>query len=276
MSMPIIAEGSALSAAILGLLQGLTEFLPVSSSGHLVLFQQFLSVSGDEVLFDLVLHLGTLLPVLFFYRKEVKTLITDPISGEGQFIQRPGVQMLGLLILATIPTAIIGLALEDYFEALFSRPAALAITFTITGVLLFSTRYFGDGGHGIAKMKPWQAIVLGVAQGAAITPGISRSGTTIAVALFLGLKREDAARFSFLMSVPAILGAVVLKLVKLDEASAGSLDPTSLTVGFLVALVSGYFALVLLVGLVKRGGLPYFALYCWLAAIASFVLFMLR
>jgi undecaprenyl-diphosphatase len=273
MSLPVFAEGSALSAAILGLLQGLTEFLPVSSSGHLVLFQQFLTVSGDEVLFDLVLHLGTLLPVLFFYRKEVGTLITDPVVGEGPFMQRPGVRMLGLLILATIPTAIIGVALEDYFEALFSRPAALAITFTITGVLLFSTRYFGEGGHGIAKMKPWQAIVLGIAQGAAITPGISRSGTTIAVALFLGLKREDAARFSFLMSVPAILGAVVLKL---KDASAGSLDPMSMTVGFLVALISGYFALVLLVGLVKRGGLPYFAFYCWLAAIAAFVISIVR
>lgn len=269
---PVVAS-SWLHAAFLGLLQGLTEFLPVSSSGHLVLFQQFLEVGGDHVLFDLVLHLGTLLPVLFFYRADVRELIVDPIAGEGPWLKRRGVRLLGLLVLASIPTAVIGLAFEDLFEALFARPSALAITFALTGFLLLSTRFTGKGSTTLAQMKPWQALVLGVAQGFAITPGISRSGTTIAVALALGLKREDAARFSFLMSVPAISGAVLLKL---KDADTAGLDPAALGIGFVAALVSGYAALVLLVRLVKRGGFAWFAVYCWFAAAAALLIAVWR
>ena len=274
MADPVVVEaGDPVHAGVLGALQGLTEFLPVSSSGHLVLFQQFLKVAGDEVLFDLVLHLGTLLPVIFYYRAQVKELIVDPIAGEGPFRERPGVRLLGLLILATVPTAIIGLALEDYFEALFDTPAALVVTFTITGCLLFATRFVGAGGRELGNMKAWHALVLGLAQGFAITPGISRSGTTIATALFLGIRREDAARFSFLMSVPAILGAVVLKLKDVDTAA---LDPVSLVVGFLAAMVSGYLALVLLVNLVKRGGFSWFGVYCWFAALVALGIALFR
>ena len=269
----VFAAGNPLHAAFLGLLQGLTEFLPVSSSGHLVLFQQFLDIAGDEVLFDLVLHLGTLIPVLFFYRSEVRELIVDPIAGTGPWRERSGVKLLGLLILATIPTGIIGLALEDQFEALFSRPSALVLTFAITGCLLFATGFMKKGSTSLGGMKPWQALVLGIAQGAAITPGISRSGTTIAVALFLGIKREDAARFSFLISVPAILGAVILKAKDVD---ATTLEPLSLALGFFMALISGYLALVLLVRLIKRGGFSYFAYYCWFAALAALVIAVMR
>ena len=275
MADPVVVEatGDPLHAGLLGVIQGLTEFLPVSSSGHLVLFQQFLTVAEDEVLFDLVLHLGTLLPVLFFYRAQVRELIVDPIAGEGPWRQRPGVRLLALLVLATIPTAVIGVGLEDTFEALFDTPAALAITFAITGCLLFATRFAGVGTRELSGVTPWQAVLLGIAQGAAITPGISRSGTTIAVALFMGIRREDAARFSFLMSVPAISGAVILKLKDVDGAG---LDPVGLGVGFLAAMVSGYLALVLLVGLVKRGGFSYFAFYCWAAAIAAGVIAVAR
>lgn len=255
-----------LHAAFLGLLQGVTEFLPVSSSGHLVLFQQFLEVAGDEILFDLVLHLGTLVPVLWFYRASLTRLAVDPVRGEGPWRERPGVRLLGMLLLATFPTAIIGVGLEDLFEALFATPAALTVTFAITGTLLFATRGRDQGKVSLDSL-PWTwALALGVAQGFAITPGISRSGTTIAVALFLGLRREDAARFSFLMSVPAILGAVVLKL---KDVGGAPVDAVGLGVGFLVALVSGYAALVLLVRLVKRGGFSLFAWYCWAAAAAA-------
>lgn len=265
--------GNPLHAAFLGVLQGITEFLPVSSSGHLVLFQQFLDVAGDEVLFDLVLHVGTLLPVLFFYRAEVREILFGWMQSSEPFLERPGVRMGLFLILASIPTAIIGLTLEDHFESLFAKPAALVVTFTITGILLFTTRFTDRGDIAKGELRWWHAVVLGIAQGAAITPGISRSGTTIAVALFLGLKRENAARFSFLMSVPAILGAVLLKF---KDADTSTLEPLSLGIGFVAALVSGYFALVLLVGLVKRGGLPYFAFYCWFAAIVALVLAVWR
>ncbi len=261
-------DGGLGAAFFLGVLQGLTEFLPVSSSGHLVLFQQFFEIGTDHVLFDLVLHLGTLIPVLWFYRQHVGLLITDPIRGEGPFREREGVKLLGLLIAASIPTAIIGLAFEDIFEQLFSKPAALTVTFAITGCLLMASGIWDRSEKKVALTIPL-ALLLGLAQGFAITPGISRSGTTIAVALMLGMDREVAARFSFLMSVPAILGAVLLKF---KDADFSAIDMAQLGAGGLTALVTGYLALVLLVKLVKSGKFHNFAWYCWAAAIVAGVL----
>jgi undecaprenyl-diphosphatase len=257
---------SLFGAWFLGLLQGLTEFLPVSSSGHLVLFQQFVEVTGDDVLFDLILHLGTLLPVLWFYRRDVAVLFRDPLFGEGPFLERPGVRLAGLLLLATLPTGLIGILLEDLFEALFATPAALALTFAITGTLLLLSGRFGGGTTELGGMTWWHALLIGIAQGMAITPGISRSGTTIVVAMFLGLHPVFAARFSFLMSVPAILGAVVLKL---DDVEAAAPDPWALGIGGLTALASGYAALVLLVLVIKRRRLAGFAPYAYLAAVVA-------
>ncbi len=254
------------AALFLGVLQGLTEFLPVSSSGHLVLFQQFMEIGTDHVLFDLVLHLGTLVPVLYFYREHVLKILTDPVQGEGPMLEREGVRTGLFVILASIPTAAIGLGLEDVFEALFATPAALSVTFLVTAGLLLLTRRLDSGTIDVATM-PWMyALALGVAQGMAITPGISRSGTTIAVALLLGLDRDFAARFSFLMSVPAIGGAVLLKL---KDADFATLNLPQLGVGFVAALVTGYFALVLLVKLVREGNLHHFAWYLVVASAAA-------
>ena len=264
----MIFASSLLGALFLGALQGLTEFLPVSSSGHLVLFQQFIEIGSDHVLFDLVLHVGTLIPVLWFYRDDVMTLLRDPIQGEGPFLEREGVKMWTLLVAASIPTAIIGLTFEDLFEQLFATPAALTVTFAITGLLLFLSGRF-DRSEQSRELTLGLAVLLGLAQGFAITPGISRSGTTISVALMLGLPREVAARFSFLMSVPAILGAVLLKLKDIDGSG---LDPLQLTVGGLTALVTGYLALVLLVRLVLAGRFSQFCWYAWAAAIAAGVI----
>jgi len=260
-------QASRLGGALfLGITQGLTEFLPVSSSGHLVLFQQFIDIGDNEVLFDLVLHLGTLVPVLWFYRDWVFKLVRDPIGGEGPFLERTGVKWIGWLIAASIPTAIIGLTLEDQFEALFSDPGALVVTFSITGMLLWASGRFDHSARGRALSIPL-AIVLGIAQGIAITPGISRSGTTIAVALMLGIEREQAARFSFLMSVPAIGGALLLKL---RDVQPDSLDFPQLAVGGLAAMITGYLALVLLVRLVRAGRMSAFAWYVFaIAAVAG-------
>lgn len=256
---------SRLGAALfLGITQGLTEFLPVSSSGHLVLFQQFdfVDVGNDEILFDLVLHMGTLIPVLWFYRDWVGKLVMDPFVGTEPFFERTGVRWLGYLVAASIPTAIIGLTFEDQFEVLFSTPRTLAVTFSITAVLLLLTNRFDRSAQN--NGLSWQiAVVLGIAQGLAITPGISRSGTTIAVALMLGLPREQAARFSFLMSVPAIAGGLLLKLRGADMAA---IDVPQMAVGGLAAVVAGYFALVLLVRLVRSGHLSAFAWYLFGAA----------
>jgi len=265
MSEPVAAESGALGAAFLGALQGLTEFLPVSSSGHLVLFQQFLDIEGDHVLFDLVLHVGTLVPVLWFYRAEVLAILKDPIVGEGPFMERQGVQDALMVVAASIPTAIIGLGFKDLFEQLFATPAALTVTFAITGTLLFLSGRF-DRSEKAQPLTLPIAIGLGIAQGLAITPGISRSGTTIAVALMIGMRREVAARFSFLMSVPAIGGAVLLKL---KDADVSQLDVVQLGVGGLTSLVVGYGALVLLVRLVLAGRFASFCWYAWGAAIVA-------
>lgn len=252
-------------ALFLGILQGLTEFLPVSSSGHLVLFQQFIEIGSDHVLFDLVLHLGTLIPVLWFYRAHVASVVLDPIRASGPLMERPGVRLGMLLVTASVPTACIGLLFEDLFESLFATPAALTVTFAITGTLLYASGRLDRSERKRSITVPL-ALLLGVAQGFAITPGISRSGTTIAVALMLGIERDDAARFSFLMSVPAISGALILKLLDADTAS---LVPAQLAIGGLASLVTGYGALVLLVRLVRAGRLDRFCWYCWAAAIAA-------
>ncbi len=247
-----------LAAALLGLVQGLTEFLPVSSSGHLVLFQRWLPHPGDPIAFDLVLHLGTLVPVLGVFRQDVRTVLTDATAGEGPFLQRPGVRLALLVVLGSVPTAVIGLAFEDLFEQLFANPISVGVAFGITGLVLLSTRWLRPGSRQLGELSWWRAALIGLVQGLAITPGISRSGSTIAAAMFLGIDRGLAARFSFLLSVPAISGAFLLKARDLDLQSI-ALAP--LAVGFVVAALSGWGALVLLLKLVNAGDFSRFAYY---------------
>lgn len=253
------------AALILGIVQGLTEFLPVSSSGHLVLFQEFLPVAGDEVLFDLVVHIGTLLPVVWFYRATLLEMLRAPFVEKGALSERPATRLILLVGLATLPTGVIGLGLKDVFESLFDSPQILAVTFAVTGCLLIATRFAKQGSTNAASMLYWQALLIGIAQGLAIAPGISRSGTTIAIALFLGMDREFAARFSFLLAIPAILGAFVLTA---KDAVWAEVVFAPLAVGFVASMISGYGALVLLVKLVKDGNFDKFAWYVWALAIA--------
>jgi undecaprenyl-diphosphatase len=254
------------SAGILGVLQGVTEFLPVSSSGHLVLFQQFLPVYGDAIWFDVVLHVGTLIPILWFYRRDLIEILRDVSSGKNAWASRPGTRLLGLLVVASIPTAFIGLVFQDVFESLFSNSGSLAFTFALTGCVLFLSGRF-DQSERLGKPIQWQqALLLGFVQGCAIAPGISRSGVTISAALILGVSRDEAAKFSFLMSVPAILGAVILKG---GEVESAALFGAPIFVGAFSALIAGYLALSLLVRLVKQGKFSVFCWYCWAIAIFS-------
>jgi len=254
------------AAAILGIVQGVTEFLPVSSSGHLVLLQSHLPVVGDPIAFDLGLHLGTLLPVLAIYRKDIMGILKDVVGGEGTMMSRPGVRLMLMVVLGSIPTAAIGLAFEDVFEAMFANTLSVGIAFAITGTLLWFTRRARAGSTTETTMSIGQALAIGTIQGLAITPGISRSGSTIALALFLGLDREAAARYSFLLSIPAIVGAFILKAPDLETAGA-AWQP--LAIGFITAAVTGYLALHLLLRFVRRGNLDRFAFYLWpLAAVA--------
>jgi undecaprenyl-diphosphatase len=258
-----------LGAVLLGVLQGLTEFLPVSSSGHLVLFQQFIEVPGDDVFFDLMLHLGTLVPALWFYRRDVLGVLADVVGGERPWSERPGVRLAGLVVAASLPTAVIGLSGKDYFELMFQSPGAVSIAFLFTGAVLFATRGRDLGTLNLMSTPYLTAFWIGVAQGVAITPGVSRAGMTIAAAMLLGVEREFAVKLSFLMSVPAILGAVLLKSRDVELASI-ELGPV--LAGALTALVTGYLALTLLVGLVKRGQFSSFCWYVWgMALVAAWV-----
>ncbi len=259
-----------LQALVLGIIQGLTEFLPVSSSGHLVLFQQWLgeafSFKNEALAFDLALHVGTLIPVLYFYRADVKRIATSVLTVK----RDDDFNMAVYVVLATIPTGLMGVLLKDHFEQIFHSVRAVCIALLFTGVLLMATKFLERDQNAARPITAWMAIAIGVAQGFAITPGISRSGTTIAVALMLGLARERAATFSFLLSIPAILGAVVLTAkdgVTFDTASLGPL-----AVGFVAAMVVGYLALAMLVALVKKGGLYRFAFYVWPVAIIGLIL----
>jgi len=247
-------------AILLGIVQGLTEFLPVSSSGHLVLYQQFLPTPDTELLFDLVLHLGTLVPVFWCFRADLLGMVQAPFAERGPLHERPNTRLIGLLALGSIPTAAIGLAFEDFFETLFSTPATLGLTFTITGALLYASRNALQGEREAASMTMGQALLIGTVQGLAIAPGISRSGSTIAVALFLGLSRPFAARYSFLLSIPAILGAFALRA---SAVSWAQIDLMPLLAGGLAAAVAGYAALNWLLKLVQSGDFSKFCWYCW-------------
>jgi undecaprenyl-diphosphatase len=270
-----------LQAVLLGVVQGLTEFLPVSSSGHLVLAQQWLGEQffavDQAVLFDLVLHLGTLLPVLWYYRADIgRSVHAATATGSlkdlglmGWLRADPDRWLAFLVVVGTVPTALIGLGFKDVFESLFHGVRPVGIALLVTGALLLATRWRPGGQIDALKMSVGAALLIGVAQGLAITPGISRSGTTIAVALFLGFERSLAARYSFLLSVPAILGAVVLMLR--EPVSLQGVSWTTLGVGFLTAMLVGYGALVMLVALVKRGGLHRFTWYVWPLAVAALV-----
>lgn len=266
-------------ALLLGVVQGLTEFLPVSSSGHLVVGGELLGITEHALLFDTLLHLGTLLPVLWFYRAD----LMEMVSALGKLGQGParlwredrGLRLAACVVIGTIPTGIIGFTLEDLFERLFSSLRTVGVTFLITGMILMLTRLRRDGSgeqeseQSHLSLTAPRALLVGLAQGMAITPGISRSGSTIAAALLLGVERAMAARLSFLLSVPAILGAVLLQLRKLEGGTGGML-PTYLA-GTLAATVSGYFALRWLVALVRRGGLHWFAAYVWPLGIAVLI-----
>ncbi len=260
-------------AAILGVVQGVTEFLPVSSSGHLVVFQNFLTTLDDAVAFDLVLHIGTLLPVLWVYRSDLWSIATDlwlsiTQKGEIPLFERSGIRLFGLLIVGSIPTALIGLCFKDYFEALFHNMRMVGFAFGVTAVVLYCIRFAPDSKRGLREFSWKHAVLIGLVQGLAITPGISRSGSTIAVALFLGLKRDLAARFSFMLSIPAITGAFLLKLGDADEVAQW----TPMAVGVVVAALSGYLALILLLKLVKSGDFSKFSWY--LAPLAIFAIWM--
>ena len=269
-------------AILLGIIQGLTEFLPVSSSGHLVLFQHLFGLKEAELFFDVCVHLGTLLAVIIVFRQEIKNIIfammrllssRGPKKSALQKIESdPDLKLALLIVIGSIPTAVLGLMFHNIADRLFSSPFFTGLMLMVTGLLLWLTRRAntGAGGTNIEGFSRTKAFVIGIVQGLAIIPGISRSGSTISIGLLLGINRETAARYSFLLSIPAIVGAGLLSL----KDSLSETDPViwlSLWGAAAAALV-GYTALKVLLGLVKKGHLHLFAPYCWLVGILAIVL----
>jgi len=253
-------------AIILGIIQGLAEFLPVSSSGHLMVFHHLLGIeSNDNLTFIVVLNLGTLLPLLFIFRKDILELIKQPFQ-----------KTVYLLLIATLPIVVATLLFEDFIEGLFQSTQFLAFGFLLTGIILILTDKIKDNHKTIKEMSYLDSIVIGLTQAVAIFPGLSRSGSTISASLVRGLTREDAMKFSFLMSIPAAFGALVFRILRIftGHILISDLNFLNLFAGFLAAMVSGYLSINFMMKLVKKAKLKYFALfYVFGLTILIFLLF---
>lgn len=241
-------------ALVLGVIQGATEFLPVSSSGHLVLGQELMGLAIPGVVFEVAVHVATLVSILVVYRARVTRLVTGSLRGD-----RASLRYVGLLVLATIPAAVIGLLFRDAVEAIFDDPVVTGVAFLVTGGLLWSSRAAlrrDPGGEPTLR----SAMVMGVSQAFALVPGISRSGTTVVAGLWSGVAGREAAAFSFLMAVPAIAGAAVLQV---PELNAAGIPVGPLLAGSAAAAVTGVLAIRTFVALLKNQAFHRFAYYLW-------------
>jgi len=262
-----------LYAIVLGLIQGLTEFIPVSSSGHLVIAQSLLGFKEPPVLFDVMLHGGTLLAVVVFLRNDIWMIVTGVLgvavkndrptetTGEGPTHGNTGRWFAGLIILGTIPAVIVGFAFKDFLEGLFGKPATVGFMLCITAAILYLADRRLRREKSISEMTLADALWIGVFQAAAIIPGISRSGSTISMGIFRRLTAETAARFSFMLSVPAILGAIVLESRGFQRLPIQEFG--IYLIGTTIAAVSGYFSIALLIRMIKSFKLKAFSIYLW-------------
>lgn len=236
-------------AIILGLVQGLTEFLPISSSGHLVILQHFLRWSGPKLEFDVAVHFGTFVAIVIIFRREIKGILHEPLGPKTR-----------LVLVATLPTALVGIIVHLWAKKIFESATLAASMLLLTGCYLWTSR-----GRTTAPKTPWNttyldALLVGIAQAFAIIPGLSRSGLTIVTSLHLGLERPWAGEFSFLIALPALAGATLLELR--DIVWEGG---AAVILGAVSSFLSGYLALKFLLGMIQRGKLHLFAPYCWAA-----------
>ena len=276
-----------LEAILLGILQGLTEFLPISSSGHLVLAQTFLGLKEPLVFFDVMLHVGTLAAVLVVYRDAIWKLTTGGLSTltDTQFWRQPRstfnasteLRFIGLILLGSIPTGVIAVLFKTELESFFHEVRLVSVMLILTGVILQLPRLRKQGVDNsdtpTGKLRAWHAPLIGIAQGCAITPGISRSGTTISLALFFGIPAKTAAEYSFLLSIPAILGAVVLKIRDIEETT---IPFYIVGAGMLAAFIVGYIALRFLLVVLNRGKFSLFSYYCIALGLISLLVALIQ
>jgi len=268
-----------LSAIILGAVQGLSEFLPISSSGHLALIPHLLGVETG-LAFDTVLHIGTLIAIFTFFWKDIINLIKGfilSIIDLSEAIDKfkeglntiPEKRFAWLIIIGTIPTGIIGILFKDAVETVLRGTIFIGFFLIVTGIILYYSERHSSGNITAKDMSFKKAAIVGICQGLAVLPGISRSGSTIASGLCLGLEREYAARYSFLLSVPAVIAAGVLQIKDIANIDASM---TVLLAGFLSSVIFGYLAIKLLMKMIKGWSLDIFAYYCWIVGILTLVL----
>jgi undecaprenyl-diphosphatase len=239
---------------ILGIVQGLTEFLPVSSSAHLVILQKIFGLSQGALAISIVLHLGTVFALTVFFFKDILGLLRN-------------IKWLLLILIVTVITGVIAISGKDFFESVFSSPRLAAVGLIFTGVILLSTRRFKNKQREMLGLT--DALILGAVQGLAIIPGISRSGITISVLLFRGVSWQACFRFSFLAAIPAVLGATLLEARKINFALQA--DAANLLLGFIFSFFSGLFSLWLLKLVLAKARLDYFGYYCIILAVATLV-----
>ena len=272
-----------LQAILLGAVQGLAEFLPISSSGHLAILQNLFHIEADTgMLFDVLLHIGTLTAIFVVFWKDIAKLILEFFGIVADFIRRfrePDLIVLSsayrrfvlLIIVSTIPTAILGFIGRDFVEYASSTLLIPGIGLIITSILLFVCDRIGDGRKGIKKITYLNAFEIGIAQGVATIPGISRSGATISACLMLGIKKETAVKYSFIMSIPAVLGAAVLELKDAAGASVSGGTVIAYITGMVVAAVVGYFAIRVMINVVRRKRYLYFSIYCLVIGLVAII-----
>lgn len=248
---------SILQGFLLGIIQGLTEFLPVSSSGHLVLLQNLFGIEENMFTFDLCVHFATLIAVCTVYRQDILSYIKKPFS-----------KPVLLIIIATVPAVVAALLAEDWLKSFFHTGNSLGIGFLFTALVLLVVSKIPAGKKSIEKAKGSDAFIIGCGQAIALFPAISRSGMTISTSLARGLKREDASKFSFLLSIPVIVGAVVFDLYDVikNPSLLGDINIAPLIVGMIAAGLSGYFAVRFMIKVVNNGKLKYFSYYLFVIA----------
>jgi undecaprenyl-diphosphatase len=254
---------SIIEAIILGIVQGLTEFLPVSSSGHLLILQKWLGVDGSGITFDVALHLGTLLALLLHFRKDLVTLV------KGARVPSKERRLLLLLGLATIPAAILGYLLEDAAESSFRSPLLVAINLSVFGALMLAAEAFAkryNRPREILNISQKQALIMGFAQSLAIVPGVSRSGSTITAGLAAGLDRIAATRFSFLLGIPIISGAALKVMLSSEGLAAVRADKDIFAIGIATAFLSGLLAIRFMLSYLAKHDLSIFAYYRFFVA----------
>ena len=275
---------SIANAIILGLVQGLAEFLPISSSGHLSILNNLFGMTttaDGHLFFDVLLHLGTLLSVCIVYWEDIVAMFFEvlgfvnigPLAGERR-ARYPAARLFFMIVLATIPLFLI-LPIKDLLEGLYDKSIFIGVALILTGCILYVSDRMRPGSKTVGGMTLLDALIIGLCQCVAVIPGLSRSGTTITAGIATGLKRDFAVKFSFLLSIPAVLGANLISLVKAFQTGVDWSCVPAYLIGMAVAMVSGIVAIELLKAISKRGRFGGFAYYCWVVGALSIILTMI-